>query len=78
MNCKHHPKYDPSSGEPTELWTPVVDPHHALTAVSCPYCWQAYADSLEERIEALSDIIRGMAKYSKTVLEGSFKRALGE
>jgi len=45
MRCKHHPKYNPASGEPTEPLIVIMLKDHALP---CPYCWQARAKWLNE------------------------------
>lgn len=77
--CSQHPDYDPVNEPITFVeWEDRSDVDPAITkgCSGCLGCWQVYAHNLEKRIEALSDIIRGMAKYSKTVLEGSFKKAL--
>ena len=61
--CAHHPKYDPASGEPTELWLP------------CPYCWQVYARHLcnyinEEDLEAFRNVDR-IAKLEGQLAEAN-------
>ena len=44
--CKHHESYDPSSGEPTTR----VEQSQTWVTRPCPYCWQAYACHLNQRI----------------------------
>jgi len=69
MDCKHHPDYDPASGEPFGKLT--VDTHRVKEYVMgsvkkattqyfeehpCPYCWQARAKWLEgARYELLEE-----------------------
>jgi len=46
LQCKHHPEYDPASGEPTTT-------EEMYPTRPCPYCWQARAKLLGGKLEEL-------------------------
>ena len=70
MNCKHHPDYDPASGEPTEtIW---VDWKGSLKA-PCPHCWQAFGRLGWARLDHVGDEYKRTLKRI-TELEQDGKR----
>ncbi len=66
MNCTHHPKYDPASGEPTSVWNTGTKRYGIIP---CPYCWQARAKWLEKRYQKARDVnIKSLEKFMQSAI----------
>ncbi len=46
--CKHHPDYDPESGEPKDILA-LTDSYNNERQFPCPHCLQARCEWLEDR-----------------------------
>ncbi len=56
VTCKHHPEYDPASGEPTNPLSAMVN-YGSVKDIPCPYCWQVRAQWLEDQCKDLTQAI---------------------
>ena len=62
MSCKHHPKYDPTSGEPTGgyKYAHQTKKYEGVVEwIPCPYCWQARAEWLDVKLAEVTEDVKG-------------------
>jgi len=77
LNCKHHPDYDPASGEPTDSeWHPLDSTGYVVPS-KCPYCWQARAKCVTEKMR-LSNLAASSLETENKQLQECIKELEGQ